>query len=720
MSALAAFAIDLPTESAPVRYVVPVVDNDEFAQLKPKWRTKVQLTLRLLERVAQIHSANEGSFVAEVNALALAYRHLGGFSGPSLLRKYYAFTKSGGDWRTLVPNYKAPHKLAKEFTDFVKGLIEENHCSAARALATLRDELWPAGAAIPGYGTWQEYFAAQYPQQPVPARFPGIYPAGWSIANLRRYGPSKAERKIFTQGIAAAHANLPKIVRDTSRLRPLELIAIDDFRLDVRCCFPGDRERGIKPQIAEVAGLLALDVATRNPLARLLGPLLETDEKLPDGTVRTVVKNIRAVDVQVLLYQIFRTHGLPDYQVTVLCENATAAISAELELMLTTLFDGRIRVQRTSLIEHRTLTNGFTERGGTPWEKGWIESEFHYLWGRLNTLPGYKGANERLNGPADTADKLKEASRLLGQGAGKLNLPPEVIAELRLPFPDMASLERAFDYVLFLGASRTKHRMLGFGTVTEFRWPDPELPAPEGIDPHGANAFAALATLTPEQQMQMVPVERKESSIERWTRLSAANPRRPLSHDTLATLLLTPKRATWRNHSVTFTHDRVGYSYVDDDNALADVAEGTDVLAYVDLAAPAVATICRTDGTRLATLRMLGSSPKGVDITDKAALDEARARRAAIVNRVLAGVRSRPEHTRANEIMLRDREHNAAVVATWRQHEADEGVIPAEAAPAAAVALAAEQRTAKRVQARNERAATALQDAAELDPTTLF
>lgn len=222
--------------------------------------------------------------------------------------------------------------------------------------------------------------------------------------------------------------------------------------------------------------------------------------------------------------------------------------------------------------------------------------------------------------------------------------------------------------------------------------------------------------------MQMVPVERKESSIERWTRLSAANPRRPLSHDTLATLLLTPKRATWRNHSVTFTHDRVGYSYVDDDNALADVAEGTDVLAYVDLAAPAVATICRTDGTRLATLRMLGGSPRGIDITDKAALDEARARRATIVNRVLAGVRARPQHTIANEIMLRANEHNDRLVATWQGHEAAQGIAPAMAdnTPATATAVATEQRAAKRLQAKRTAAASALQDADELDATTLF
>jgi hypothetical protein len=719
MSALAAFAIETPASLQPVRYVVPVLDNDEFAALKPKVRTQVQLTLRLLERVSAIHARGEGSFVNEVEGLALAYRHIRGLAGSSLLRKYYAFVESGGNWRVLVPAYKTPAAQPKQFQEFLKGLIEQNPRSIATAIGTLRDELWPSGASIPGYGTWQEWFAARYPQQVVPAKFPGLWPEGWTTQNLRRYGPSKAERKLFTQGLGAAHSLMPTITRDTSKLRPLELIAIDDFRLDVRCVFPGDPERGLKPQIAEVAGLLALDVATRRDLAHLLGPLLEVEEKLPDGTVRKVTKNIRAVDVQVLLYKLFKQHGLPEYTVTILCENATASIGAELELMLATVFDGRIRVQRTSLIEHKTLANGYLEHGGTPWEKGWIESLFNGLWNRFATLPGYKGSNERLNGPADTADKLKEASRFLAQGSNKLNLPPEVIEALRLPFPSMATLEQAFAYVLELRAGRTCHKMRGFDTVTEFRWPDPALPAPEGIDPHGPNGFAALALLAPEQQRQMVPVERKESTVERWARLSVAHPRRHLGDAVLATLLLTPKRATWRNHAVTFTHDKVGYSYVDDDNLMAEVAEGTEVLVYVDLAVPESAVICRANGTRIGILRMLGKSPRGVDITDKAALDEARARRAAIVNRVLAGVRARPEHVAANEIMLRAREHNEAVVTTWQTHQQAEGVLP-EAAPATAVAVATEQRAAKRLQASRERTAEALQDASELDATTLF
>ena len=117
--------------------------------------------------------------------------------------------------------------------------------------------------------------------------------------------------------------------------------------------------------------------------------------------------------------------------------------------MLSTIYEGRIRVHRTSLIEHKTLTNGFVERGGTPWEKGWIESYFNKLWNMLaQSQRGYKGSNERLNAPGDLADKLKLCSRLLGQGAGKLNLPPEVIDLLKTPFPSLEELEQAFAHVV--------------------------------------------------------------------------------------------------------------------------------------------------------------------------------------------------------------------------------------------------------------------------------
>jgi hypothetical protein len=675
-SALEALSLDAPgveTQLAqPVRFSIPNLDNDEFAGCRAKRRSEVIMTLRILERVHALR--DQPNFVDATDRLADGYRHLRGYSGASLRRKYAAYIAGNCNWRVLLKDYRAPSQQSDDFKELVKGLIEENHRSVAEALAVLRDELWAAGAAIPGIGTWRDWWQKVFPSISVPAQFPGIFPTGWTVRNLRRYGPSRAEKKVFQEGLMAAHPYLPVLRRDPSKLRPMEWIVIDDFQLDVMCCFHGDPERGIKPQISYVAGLMAMDVGTRKKLAWLLGPLVKREVKQPDGTTRMVECNIRAVDVQALLYKVFQ-HGLPDYQVTIVCENRTATIGPALELMLSTIYDGRIRVQRTSLIDHKTLANGFVEHLGAFWEKGWIESEFNKLWNMMANQKGYKGSNERLNGPGDLDDQREYCGRFLGQGAKQLNLPPEVIAELQLPFKSPDELEIAFSAVIDRSERRTDHRCLGFEVLTTFRWPSPQLPAPQGIDPAGPNDFGALACLTQQQQQMMIPVERKESPLERWERLSAIHPRRALKAGVLALFMLSPNEATWRSQAVTFTRkdgaETKGYSYVDDDGIMADVPEGTKVLAYVDTAAPESAMIAKTDGTMLGSLRMLGKSTRGVDITDAAAMAEARARRAVIVNRVLATVRARPLHQATDAALKASREHNEAVVTAYQRGIAD-------------------------------------------------
>lgn len=660
------------TLAAPVRFSVPLPDNDEFSLQKPKWRHEITVTLGLLERVHQLRTKSNGEFVARVKHLAEGYRHLPNMSAGTLLRKYYAYLACGCNWRMLVKGYVAPSKQPPEFVEFVKGLIEQNPRSATTALTKLREELWPSGVvAIPGYGTWMEWFARTWPQLPVPKSFPRRWPVGWHVDNLRKYGPSRAEKKIFTEGIGAAHSYLPSLRRDPSKLRKMEYIVIDDFQLDVMCAFAGDPERGLKPQVAYVGGLMAMCVGTRKHLARLMGPMTDREVLQEDGKPKTVRSYVQAIDVQALLYTLFRDHGLPDYTVTIICETKTATIPPALELMLMTTFGGRIRVHRTSIIHHKTLENGFIEGGGTPWQKGWIESDFNYLWNQLCDLKGYKGSNERLNAPGDHQDKLKYAAKFLGQGKGAANLPPEIVAEMDLPFMNEAQLEAAVDFVIQRAELRTKHRFLGFETITEFRWPSPALPAPEGIDPAGLNTFRALAVLNREQQHLMIPEERKECILERWERLSAMYPCARLNHAVLALFLLAPNKAVWRNHAVTFARNKTGYSYVDDDGVMTEVAERTEVLAYIDPNAPATALVTTLDGKQLGILRMLGGSAAGVDITDNEAMAEARARRAAIVNRVLAGVRARPLHQQADAALVAARERNAQITAAWQQATAE-------------------------------------------------
>lgn len=695
-------------------FAIPVADNEEIAERlqRPGEREELVFTLRLLERVHELSRASERNFIARLRDLAAAYRHRPNCSWQTLHRKWKAYVESGGNWRVLLKNYRAADGQPPEFVEFLRGLIEQNARSVSAACRALREDIWAEGLPVPGYGTWREWFAAQWPMQDVPERFPRVWPEGWHPRNLSRYKSSKAARLLFQRGLAAAHGQLPTLRRDTSRLRPLEWIVIDDFELDVMCLFDGAHAPNRRPQLAYVSGLMAMCVGTRKKLAWGLRPQEEFVEQQKDGTFKKRRRNLVAYDVQSLLFQIFNTYGLPDYTVTIVCENATASISPALELMLTTLFEGKIVVRRTSMIEHKTLANGFIERGGTPWEKGWIESEFNYLWNQFCTQSGYKGSNERLNAPGWFAEQKADALRLLNGGESKVPLPPELAAQLRTPFQSVEQLMDAFKFVVERSEQRTKHRMQGFDRVTEFCWPKrAELAPPEGIDEHAPNPFSALALLPPQQQAMMVPVQRMEAPVERFERFSLQHPRTALRKETLQLFLLQPNRAKWRRHAVTFTRDGAGYSYVDDENLLAGVPEGSEVLAYVDPADTSAALVTLADGRRIGTLRMLGNSSRGVDITDEEAVGEARARRAKIVNRVIAEVRSRPLHQLADARLAEDRAHNAAIVKSWSEHAPE--LTEADRLALKHSHVAAEQQK-KRAKAK------ALQNIPELDPVKLL
>lgn len=637
-----------------LKFATPLADLAEFSELAEKRRNEVRVLLPLLERVHAM--LGERSLQAACEIVAGSSRHLmRGLSAPSLRRKYEAFRDSAsadfpvGNWRVLVAGYRGPSKQPREFQQEVKRVSQLNHCSVSEAMQQLR-ERWEAGENIPGYGNWLEHYQRLFPLRPLPKVWPrGFYPVGWSVRNLMRYGSNKGARKLFQRGLAAAKKHFPSVTRDPSQLRPLELITIDDFELDCMCAFPGDDRH--KPQVGYVAGLLAMDVATRRKLHWGIGQRLTRDEPQADGTTKTVRTGIARIDVQLLLHGLFEKFGLPDYPVTILCENAAAAISPELELSIATLFQGRVRIERTGLIEHRNLTNGFVERGGKPWEKGWIEAAFAKLWNILGATRGYKGNNMRLNAPGDIDAKIAYTKLLLGHGERALNLPGEKIALLRLPFASPQDLEKAFAWACAVSDSRTNHRYLGFDRITEFLLDD-------GTDPQ---PFTALALLSPEAQTKVELVERMESSVERWQRLTQSVTFASIERSTLAVFLLTPKRVTYRNAAITFKHNGVNYSFVDrTGTVLQDIAEGTDFLCYLNPGAPEELHITQLNGARTGTLSRLGGKRGMVDIRDKAALAEAGAIQQTLINRAVA--ENRELHAEQAALEQAERENNAEIV----------------------------------------------------------
>lgn len=633
-----------------VARVVPFQDHAAYSGLSLEQKKRIS---HLLSLFADIESSPDG-IVAASDRLAV----VNGMSG-SNLRTLRSKLKARG-WRALAMIYRGKDPLPVEFVEECRRRIEVNgrDTGTAAAWQKLRDD-WADGVSIPGYGTWREYFRATRPLEDVPERYPfGFYPEGWCRSTFYTKQSTKAERKLARQGYAAMKRYIPSVVRDTSSLRPLELITIDDFELDflVRAFNPISRHW----EICRCAGLLAMDVATRRVLVVALVPRFKLTRKeraladahiaanadLAEGEAETTDEkkfriSITRHDVQSLLHAVFSQHGRPaGHGVTILCENASAAITADFEIALELLLG--VQVARTGLITEKTLRNGFAQGGGKPWEKGWVEALFRTLWNRLGDQPGQKGRSYE-HKPADHEAKVAYA-----MGLFKLDgLEPELAAKLHVPF---ITIDEALDGLHAIFArieARIDHKMIGFEERFLYR-----LPGGAGLVPE-----SALVGLPQEQVVAAEVLPFRESPAERWERLIAGMQRVKIADYVLACLLLTPKKITLRNHRITFAHAGQGYTYADADSAVMKLADGAELLGYFDHGRPGVLFVTDLKGAYLGQVRRRGA----VDIRDHAAISAeageiTRLIRACVINPV------RARHEGANQQLLEDRQHNAALL----------------------------------------------------------
>jgi hypothetical protein len=625
-------AADASPVTTQVAVLVPLVHHEAFYALKQEERERVSLLLRLCDEIGR---AEEG-VVAACHRLAL--EHPGrGYSWGSLKNAYYTFLKAGRDWRVLVRRYGHAQPQPAEFIAEVKRRIEANARGARQGILSLYRD-WQAGEKIPGYGSWRDHFLAEFPEREVPAKWPlGFYPRGWGKSQLYTLQSSKAERALVRRGLAAAKPYLPHVIRDRSGLRPLELVVIDDFETDiiVRARHP---ETG-KPELCTCTGLLAIDVATARKLAVGLKPRFKGEEGQRIAITRA--------DVQQLLYSVFCEHGLPTaYGVTILCENAAAAISADFELALATLLG--VQVARTGLLHEKTLRNGFVERGGKPWEKGWIESTFNLVHNMAGALPGQKGASYQLK-PGDLEAKVLFAEKLLSIEG----LTPEQLAELRVPFLPYEEALTAYENIFRRMEERTNHKMQGFAETYDYALPD-------GSGQVSEDKLATL-DLPREQLLACTPVARRESPLERWARIGAGLTFAPVPAAVLTLLLLTPKRAALRNHKVAFEHHGKGYVFSDADSPVLRLGEGAEFLAYFDPARPAVLHCATLDGAYIGAVQRRGA----IDLRDRAAIGAEQSEIMRVITRhVIEPVRAR--HAAADAQLADDDRHNLALLREWR------------------------------------------------------
>lgn len=593
---------------------IPFQHHKEWIEVPGPERERIKELLAAMQR---IDGSGQGVLTA-CGDIAQENNGRKGWSKHNLKTLFYSWVKQR-DWRMLRRGYTHESSLPVEFVGYLRAMVLVEHRSRKQAMHRVR-EGWRNGDHVPGYGTWRAWFAVKYQDREVPKGFCGDYPGSWSDRNLYNQMPSRVQHRYATRGFTAAQPDLPHLIRDTSALRPLEMVVFDDFKTDIRVTAYNPVLK--KWEIVPCAGLLALDVATRRVLNFALVPRLtlpkreQRDDISPatsaeseaDERMRKIA--ISRADLQRVLKGIFARFGIPrDYPMTLLVENAAAAITADLEAALDLNFGGQVRVCRTDMLEHRTLANGFTERGGKPWEKGWIESAFNLMHNRAGSLPGQTGSLEQENAPGDLAAKIAYTEGVLK------NVTPEQAQRFSLPFISVSEATLAygaiFDWMDQRG-EHVPHRMIGFERIKE--WTEgPGQPW---------RPFEQLALLSADQQCGVELRERMQSPRERWRALCARCVRVEVPEFAIALLAYTPKSGlVLKNHKLTFTQGEFRGTFLDTDCQLSHLSEGTKLIGYYDPENPTQLFVTDMRGSAVAVLKRQGIA----GLKDKEAISAAQA-----------------------------------------------------------------------------------------------
>jgi hypothetical protein len=265
-----------------------------------------------------------------------------------------------------------------------------------------------------------------------------------------------------------------------------------------------------KPQLAEAWALVAMDLATR----RVVGVQLTPKTSRGDGTARGITRR----DMQHLAASVLSTHGWLTSGQEWLVENASAAILPPLQEAMRIVSGGAVTVERTGTWSGVMTLGGYTERGGQPRDKAWIESFFHSLHLELGNQPGYIGADYSKR-PGDADGKQLHAKRLMA-AVGELATPEQMqeLSEYHTPETFAAVLLRALHNL----DQREKHELVGFEPVNLWRygpqdaeWKTTQHPDAAGLmEMIGVEGFNSKFLAHPERSLT-----RMETPAERWQRL---------------------------------------------------------------------------------------------------------------------------------------------------------------------------------------------------------
>ena len=291
--------------------------------------------------------------------------------------------------------------------------------------------------------------------------------------------------------------------RDMSKLKPLQLVTMDDVELDIQVMF----KIGPYMRLRTAQAVVAMDVASRMIIGWGVRPIL-TDKDLPyvpEGSGKVLTRK----DVNAVLLSAILRYGLPaNYPMRLLLENNSARLNELDEDMLMTMLPGRFVIENTRMAKREFANYGLIDKHGFPFQKGWLESSFKPLHIRLCHLTG--ATAPRFDDRHSVHEKIVEYCESLEKRASAKGIDMG-----RLKFPALTEEEffLVFERIVNIFNNRTNHKLQGFRTVYECLLPNGEFCRRESLPP----------TLSAAELAELDFEARPESPFERWTRLRAQN-----------------------------------------------------------------------------------------------------------------------------------------------------------------------------------------------------
>jgi hypothetical protein len=437
-------------------YSIPVADLAEFNALPQKSADKVRRLLQLFRQAAGLLDGG----MSQSRALQAVSKKAEG-QAYGTLKRYFPVYRKSGNWRDLLDDrFEAAAGVNRDFQAWCQKLALDNKRKTLPAWRAALRQL-AAGDRIPGLGTWQECWRKENPGTPLPEACPysvdGTQPKRLSQTSFYRFSKvTKTVKAISQMGSAAGRGELAKLIGfDTSSLMPFELLTFDDVRPDYRILDP------LTGQVVELWLLVAMDVATRTVVSFACLPR----RMRPDGTHGGITRR----DMQHLIVGILRRFGIPrNYPMTLLVENASAAITSGFEAALHEASGGKINVRRTPMLAGNPWQDGWGEEGkGNPRAKGWIESAFNLMHNEGANIRGQIGADY-----SKKSQSIEPAARytenLIKRASGVLSLTER--RAYGLPFEDLQQARHDCQEIWDRMNFRRVHSLTGFDLLTEWRW----------------------------------------------------------------------------------------------------------------------------------------------------------------------------------------------------------------------------------------------------------